>query len=75
MLTLRNPLDRQLTESKGVRTGVLFGDPPPPPVIKPAPGGRKVAVPVPPPPPPQPVAKVYTVETYKAAKRAEEVVK
>jgi pilus assembly protein CpaB len=75
MLTLRNPLDQKLTESKGVRTGALFGDPPPPPVIKPAPGGRKVAVAVPPPPPVQPVPKVYTVETYKAAKRAEEVVK
>jgi len=75
MLTLRNPLDRKLTESKGVRTAALFGDPPPPPVIKTAPTGRKVAVIVPPPPPPQPVPKVYTVETYKAAKRAEEVVK
>jgi pilus assembly protein CpaB len=75
MLTLRNPLDRNLTESKGVRTGALFGQPPPPAEIRPAPGGRKVAVAVPPPPPPQPVPKVYTVETYKAAKRAEEVVK
>src|SRR5262245_16402680 len=75
MLTLRNPLDRKLTESKGVRTAAIFGDPPPPPVIKTAPSGRKVAVAVPPPPPPQPVPRVYTVETYKAAKRAEEVVK
>jgi pilus assembly protein CpaB len=75
MLTLRNPLDRKLTESKGVRTAALFGEPPPPAVIKTAPTGRKVAVAVPPPPPPQAVPKVYTVETFKAAKRAEEVVK
>jgi len=73
MLTLRNPLDRKLTESHGVRTGALFGEPPPPPVVKTV-QGRKVAVPTPPPPPP-PTPKVYTVETYKAAKRAEEVVK
>src|SRR5262249_51328029 len=63
MLTLRNPLDRKLTESKGVRTAALFGDPPPPPIIKTAPTGRKVAVAVPPPPPTQPIPKVYTVET------------
>jgi pilus assembly protein CpaB len=74
MLTLRNPLDRKLTESKGVRTGALFGDPPPPAVVKTVASGRKVAVIVPPPPPP-PAPKVYTVETFKAAKRAEEVVK
>src|SRR5262245_27239199 len=73
MLTLRNPLDRKPTESHGVRTGALFGEPPPPPVVKTV-QGRKVAVPTPPPPPP-PTPKVYTVETYKAAKRAEEVVK
>jgi Flp pilus assembly protein CpaB len=74
MLTLRNPLDRKLTESKGVRTGALFGDPPPPAIVQTAPSGRKVAIIVPPPPPP-PAPKVYTVETFKAAKRAEEVVK
>src|SRR6476659_917009 len=74
MLTLRNPLDRKLTESRGVRTGALFGEPPPPAVVKNV-QGRKVAVAPPPPPPPPPRPKVYTVETYKAAKRAEEVVK
>jgi pilus assembly protein CpaB len=74
MLTLRNPLDKKLTESRGVRTGALFGEPPPPAVVKTV-QGRKVAVAVPPPPPPPPLPKVYTVETYKAAKRAEEVVK
>ena len=75
MLTLRNPLDRKLTESRGVRTGALFGEPPPPPIVKTV-QGRKVAVAAPPPPPPPPpLPKVYTVETYKAATRAEEVVK
>src|SRR5262245_36220793 len=74
MLTLRNPLDRKLTESRGVRTGALFGEPPPPAVVKTV-QGRKVAVAPPPPPPPPPAPKVYTVETFKAAKRAEEVVK
>ena len=76
MLTLRNPLDRKQTESKGVRRAALFGEAPPPPVIKTAESGRRVATPAPPPsPPPPPIPKVYTVETYKAAKRAEEVVK
>jgi pilus assembly protein CpaB len=74
MLTLRNPLDRKLTESKGVRTGALFGEPPPPAVVKNV-QGRKVAVAAPPPPPPPPAPKVYTVETFKAAKRSEEVVR
>jgi pilus assembly protein CpaB len=76
MLTLRNPLDHKQTESKGIRRAALFGDAPPPPVIKTVESGRKVATPAPPPtPPPPPTPKVYTVETYKAAKRAEEVVK
>jgi pilus assembly protein CpaB len=73
MLTLRNPMDRKPTESNGVRTAALFGEAPPPPVVKTV-QGRRIATPAPVPPPP-PVAKVYTVETYKAAKRAEEVVK
>jgi pilus assembly protein CpaB len=76
MLTLRNPLDHKQTESKGIRRAALFGDAPPPPVIKTVEPGRRVATPAPPPtPPPPPTPKVYTVETYKAAKRAEEVVK
>jgi pilus assembly protein CpaB len=76
MLTLRNPLDHKQTESKGIRRAALFGDAAPPPVIKTVEPGRKVATPAPPPtPPPPPAPKVYTVETYKAAKRAEEVVK
>jgi pilus assembly protein CpaB len=74
MLTLRNPMDRKPTESNGVRTRALFGDIPAPPVVKSV-EGRKVAVAPPPPPPPPPPPKVYTVETFRAAKRAEEVVR
>jgi pilus assembly protein CpaB len=74
MLTLRNPLDRKPTETKGVRTRALFGETPPPPVVKTV-QGRRVAAPPPAPPPPPPAPKIYTVETIRAAKRAEEVVR
>src|SRR4029453_10242409 len=47
MLTLRNPLDRKQTESKGVRRTALFGDNPPPPIIKTVQPGRRVATPAP----------------------------
>lgn len=75
MLTLRNPLDKQLTETPGIRMVGLTGPPAPPPVIKATPSGRKVisvkpAAPAAAPPPP-----AYTVETIRAAKRGEEVVK
>jgi pilus assembly protein CpaB len=73
MLTLRNPMDRKPTETTGVRTSALLGQAPaPPPVVKSAPG-RKVATP-PPAPAAAPATKLYTVETIRAAKRAEEVV-
>jgi pilus assembly protein CpaB len=77
MLTLRNPLDRQATESKGVRTGALFGAAPDPLAEVRHLETRKAAVrpPPPPTPPPPPPPAAYVVETYKAAKRAEEVVK
>jgi pilus assembly protein CpaB len=74
-LTLRNPLDRDRTQTSGVRVAALFSgiDPPPPPkVVKavrpPAPAAE-------PPPPPPPVTRIYTVEAIRAAKRSEEVVK
>jgi len=71
MLTLRNPLDVSPTDTQGIRMANLMGAPTPPPVEKVV-KGRKVVVPAPaPPPPPQP----YTVETIRAAKRGEEVVK
>ena len=75
MLSLRNPLDTEQTESEGVRTAALFGDAPEPPapVVKPVSVRRAppapVAVSAPPPPP-----KMYTVEAIRAAKRSEEVV-
>jgi pilus assembly protein CpaB len=74
MLSLRNPLDTEPTDSRGARTATLFlGNPVPgPPVevraIKPKPVVE--AAPVAPPP----VPKAYTVEAIRAAKRSEEVV-
>lgn len=73
-LTLRNPLDTEPTESKGVRMANLMGQPAPPPVPKVVGGQTRMVVPrvvVEPPPPP----RVYTVEAIRAAKRTEEVVK
>lgn len=76
MLTLRNPMDRGMTETTGVRTAALLGAPAPPPVVKTMSGGRRAIVKAPvamaaPPPPP----KLYSVETIRAAKRAEEVIR
>jgi pilus assembly protein CpaB len=74
MLTLRNPMDRKPTETTGIRTAALLGQAPaPPPVVKSV-MNRRIATP----PPVQvtaPVAKVYTVEAIRAAKRSEEVVR
>ena len=73
MLTLRNPGDDKLTLSPGVHKRSLFGGQvAPQPVIQ-VKEGRRVARPVVPPPPPPP--RVYTVETIRAAKRAEETVR
>ena len=72
LLALRNPLDAEPTKTPGVRLASLMGPPAPPPVEKTI-KGRKVVVAVAPPQPPPP--KIYTVETIKAAKRTEEVVK
>jgi pilus assembly protein CpaB len=71
-LTLRNPLDQQPTETGGARRGSLFGTPSPPPVEKVV-SGRKVMRAAP--PAPAATQKVYTVETIRAAKRAEETVR
>jgi pilus assembly protein CpaB len=73
MLTLRNPLDRKPTETNGARTSALFGPPPAPPKIVTNDAGRRVVAPRPA-PAPAPAPTVYTVETIRAAKRAEEVV-
>lgn len=75
MLSLRNPLDTETTESSGVRTAALFGHAAEPqPVVK-AVSVRKAPAPAPAvveAPPPAP--KIYTVEAIRAAKRSEEVV-
>jgi pilus assembly protein CpaB len=73
MLTLRNPLDTAPTRTAGARRSELLGEVSPPPV-KQTIGGRVVARAAPRPAPPPP-PKVYTVETIRAAKRAEEEVR
>jgi pilus assembly protein CpaB len=72
MLTLRNPLDQELTETKGTRLASLMGAPDPQPVPRVVSGVRRAE---PPAPAPSPVPSIYTVETIRAAKRAEEVVR
>jgi pilus assembly protein CpaB len=70
-LALRNPLDIDSTDTKGVKLAALMRGKNPEPVIDRA-RNRVVAKPAPPaPPPPQ----IYTVETIRAAKRGSEVVK
>jgi pilus assembly protein CpaB len=69
-LALRNPLDVDHTETKGVRLNALMRGAGPEPVIERT-KNRVVAKVAPPPPPPPPV---YTVETIRAAKRSAEVV-
>jgi pilus assembly protein CpaB len=71
MLALRNPLDVAQTDTQGVRTGALLGQPSPAPA-KPRAAAR----------PSTPAApavvdapKAYTVEAIRAAKRSEEVVR
>jgi pilus assembly protein CpaB len=73
MLTLRNPLDTMSTETKGTRMASLMGAPDPPPVTRVVRGVvRRVEAPKPEPPPPP---SIYNVETIRAAKRSNEVVK
>jgi pilus assembly protein CpaB len=74
-LTLRNPLDTSVTETRGTPVAALLGAPEPPPAAEPVRRpARVVRAPEPPPvaPPPPPP---YTVETIRAAKRTAEVVK
>ncbi|MGE3889213.1 MAG: Flp pilus assembly protein CpaB [Vicinamibacterales bacterium] len=72
MLTLRNPLDTEPTETKGTRMAALMGAPEPPPVTRVV---RGVPRAVPPPAPAPAPPPVYAVETIRAAKRTQEVVK
>jgi pilus assembly protein CpaB len=74
MLALRNPLDTDPSDTRGIRTAGLLGAPNPPPVAPRAAVKRKPdpvpAVEAPPPPP-----RTYMVEAIRAAKRTEEVVR
>ena len=72
MLTLRNPLDTTPTQTKGTRLASLMGAPDAPPVTKVVQGVKRVEAPK---PAPAPVPTIYAVETIRAAKRAEEIVK
>jgi len=74
MLTLRNPLDKELTQTQGIRTASLMGAPAPAPVVKSSGTGRRAVVPVVAPPPPA-ETKSRTVETFRAGKRGEEVIR
>jgi pilus assembly protein CpaB len=73
MLVLRNPLDIEPTETKGIRLASLMGAPDAPPVVKVEKGQARVARKPPAPAPEAP--KFYSVEAIRAAKRSEEVVK
>ena len=73
MLALRNPLDTAPTKTAGARMQQLLGEASAPPV-KESKGGRMIAKAAPKPEPPAP-PKIYTVETIRAAKRAEEEVR
>jgi pilus assembly protein CpaB len=72
MLALRNPLDTAPTETSGARMAALLGEASPPPVKRVVEGRPVVRAAL----PPAPVApRIYTVETIRAAKRAEEEVR
>jgi pilus assembly protein CpaB len=73
MLALRNPLDVDPTATNGVRTAALLGAPAPAPPAAKSGGKRPPIVAAVAPPPPVP--SVYTVETIRAAKRTEEIVR
>lgn len=73
-LTLRNPLDDSVTETRGTPVAALLGAPPAP-VVTAAPRPASRVVKAEPPPAPAPPPPPYTVETIRAAKRTAEVVK
>ena len=75
-LVLRNPLDVEPTKTQGIRLASLMGTPGAPPVLKADSTGRPRVVAR-----PRPAAvveappRIYSVETIRAAKRSDEVVK
>jgi pilus assembly protein CpaB len=74
MLTLRNPLDLEPTETRGARRGSLFGAPVAETAPSPHPARRAPRAEAPA-QLEQPIQRAYTVETIRAAKRAEEIVR
>jgi pilus assembly protein CpaB len=78
MLVLRNTQDQAPTVTAGVRTASLLGQAEatavPAPAPKPAAPTRRIAAPAPAPEPPPPPPQ-RTVETIRAAKKSEEVIK
>jgi pilus assembly protein CpaB len=75
MLALRNPLDTTPTETTGVRTAGLFGQPAPSAAPKSSVVGKRATPIKAEQVKPEPAAKPYTVETIRNAKRTEEVVR
>lgn len=73
VLALRNPLDTAPTATSGVRLASLAGPGSAPQIERPV-QPRRAVKPVPP-PAPSPAPAPYTVETIRAAKRTEEVVR
>lgn len=72
ILALRNPLDREIAQTAGIKvTALMLGATPPPPVIRTI-ANRKVVVT---PPPVAAAPHIYTVEAIRASKRSEETIK
>jgi len=76
-LALRNPMDVVPTETRGIKVTALMNGTGPEPVFdekkeRVVPARRRAVAPA---PAPAPVASIYTVETFRAAKRGEEVVR
>jgi pilus assembly protein CpaB len=69
-LALRNPLDVEATDTRGIKLPALMRGTGPEPVVDPE--RNRVVARRPPPTPPPPV---YTVEAIRAAKRSNEVVR
>jgi pilus assembly protein CpaB len=70
VMALRNPLDVEEVETRGVRTAALLAGPAPPPVRSTVNGRTRVTT-----PPPPPVVPPYTVETIQGASRTTQEVK
>jgi pilus assembly protein CpaB len=73
MLTLRNPLDTEPTQTQGVRIAGLMGAPDPAPVVKTNNGRPRVVTPKPVEAPPV-VPTTYNIEAIRGAKRSTEEV-